>query len=135
MVQTKPCGIKALLSRHGLRIALPLLLLVLAYTSHRITSLPTAVAHPGLELSTRCLLPAVTALSVVLSALRRYASSFSLFIGYHVGAFLALSSANDANAFLLTVLLTLGCSVVMGVWLELLPFLFSRWRKESDPHL
>ncbi len=124
--------ISRFLTRNGLRIALPLLLLLLSFISYRITILPASSGKTVLVDCARFVLPVITVISVLLSALRRHASAFSLFIGYHVGVFFAFLAGGDTSVFLLTLSLSLITSLLIGVWLEVFSVLLKKWKEEAD---
>lgn len=123
--------IKAFLRRNGLRIFLPLLLLLLSYMSCTIGREPVSNGLSATSTSARFLLPFVALLSAVGAGLKRYFASLSLFIGYHLGVALALvGTESNATAFLI-IAITLATSLLLGAWLEIFSVLFKRWKNEA----
>ena len=127
--------LKIRLKQNGLCILLPILILLLSFVSYKILILPTENGLPALSKCTRFILPPIAILSACFAIFRLYCSALSLFSGYHVGIVFAYIGSLDATPFFLTVSLSLLCSLLIGVWLEILPILFSKWKKEieSDP--
>lgn len=124
--------IRVFLKRNGLRIFLPLLLLLLTYMSYTISREPVS---SGLAVTSRLahyLLPAVALLSIVLAALKRYSVSLSLFIGYHLGVVFAMIGIEKREIALLIVALSLVISLLLGAWLEVFSVLLARWKREAE---
>lgn len=124
--------IRVFLKRHGLRIFLPLLLLLLTYMSYTISREPVS---SGLDVTSRLaryLLPAVALLSIVLAALKLYSVSLSLFIGYHLGVVFAMIGTEKREIALLIVALSLVISLLLGAWLEVFSVLLARWKREAE---
>ncbi len=124
--------IRAFLKRHGLRIFLPLLLLLLTYMSYTISREPVSSGLYVTSRLARYLLPAVALLSIVLAALKRYSVSLSLFIGYHLGVVFAMIGTEKREVALLIVALSLLISLLLGVWLEVFSVLLARWKREAE---
>lgn len=132
---TKPnrfSRLKVFLKQNGLRILLPVLILLLSLLSYKILILPTGSDLPALSECTRFVLPPIAILAVCAALFRRYCAAFSLFSGYHVGILLTFIGAHDSSSFYLTVFLSLLCSLLIGVWLEVLPLLFAKWKKKPS---
>ena len=124
---------RAFLQKYNAQIYIPLLLLILSTMSLLILRKPAAGDILVAEWGTKYLLPAVVLLSVLLSVLKRYFISLSIFIGYHAGLLLAVLGT-DAGIEQLgygkaTVILTLLIFFTVGLWGEILIHFLSRKRK------
>ena len=124
--------IKSLLRRHGLRVFLSLLLLLLFYMSYTISREPVSSGLAAAPTCARYILPVVALLSIVLAVLKRYFTALSLFIGYHLGFAFAIVGAEDSSVAVTTVILTLAAMLLVGVWLEIFSVLLAKWKKEAD---
>ena len=128
--------IRAFLQKYNAQIYVPLMILLLSLMSYMILRKPTASGTVIPEWGTKYLLIPVILLSLLLSALKRYFISLSIFIGYHVGVLLAVvgisPTADQINAGKATVLLTFAIIFVIGLWIEIFAYLLPKWRSRTE---
>ena len=127
---------RAFLQKYNAQIYVPLMLLLLSLLSYMILRKPTASGTVIPEWGTKHLLVPVVLLSLLLSALKRYFISLSIFIGYHAGVLLAVvgisPTVDQVDAGEATVLLTFAIIFVIGLWIEIFAYLLPKWRNRTE---